>query len=218
MAKEDLPATSGVQDLIDRIRDGGVKAAEAEANRLLDEAQNQANRLLEDARAEAEGMRAQARSEIEMEKAAALASLKLAARDTGLHLQAAVVHAFEETVKRLVSPETRDPQVVRALLLVLAGHSVEEFIDDQDLRVFISDVFVKDGEPAAETDEGMTRAVLGLTGDMLRDGIEIVPSRDVRGGARVQVVDDNLEIDLTDETVSKLLLKHLLPRFRRILE
>jgi V/A-type H+-transporting ATPase subunit E len=34
----------------------------------------------------------------------------------------------------------------------------------------------------------------------------------------VRVVGEDLEIDLTDEAVAQLLLKHLLPRYRAILE
>ena len=45
-----------------------------------------------------------------------------------------------------------------------------------------------------------------------------MPASDVHGGARVQVVGDDLEIDLSDEAVSALILRHLLPRFRAILE
>ena len=46
----------------------------------------------------------------------------------------------------------------------------------------------------------------------------IIPSSEVEGGARVRVVGEDLEIDLTNEAISKLLLKHLLPRYRAILE
>jgi V/A-type H+-transporting ATPase subunit E len=53
---------------------------------------------------------------------------------------------------------------------------------------------------------------------MLREGVEIIPSREVPGGVRVRVVGEDLEIDLTDGAVSKLLLKHLLPRYKSILE
>jgi len=60
--------------------------------------------------------------------------------------------------------------------------------------------------------------VLGISDNMLRDGVEIIPSSDVTGGMRVRVVDQNLEFDLTNEAISKLLLKHLLPRYRSILE
>jgi len=60
--------------------------------------------------------------------------------------------------------------------------------------------------------------VLGISQRMLREGVEIIPSSEVSGGARVRVVGEDLEFDLTDEALSKLLMKHLLPRYRSILE
>ncbi|MDJ0848950.1 MAG: hypothetical protein QNK04_11270 [Myxococcota bacterium] len=218
MADQATPTSAGVQDLISRIRDEGVQSGRTEADKIVAEAQSQAARLVEDARSEIEEMRKKARAEIDTEKAAALEALKLAARDTGLQLEGEVVAAFENTVKRLVAPATRDPEFVRALLLVLAGRAVEEFVKDQELRVFVSDVLFKEAGESAEVDERAKQAVLGYTGEMLREGVEIVPSSEVEGGARVRLVGDALEIDLTDETVHKVLLRHLLPRFRRILE
>ena len=53
---------------------------------------------------------------------------------------------------------------------------------------------------------------------MLRKGIELVPATDVHAGARVRLVDDNLEIDLTDDAISDLLLRRILPRYRQIIE
>jgi V/A-type H+-transporting ATPase subunit E len=56
-----------------------------------------------------------------------------------------------------------------------------------------------------------------LSADVLRKGIELIPSSDVQGGARVRLVDDELEIDLSDEALSEMMLKLLLPRYRKIL-
>jgi V/A-type H+-transporting ATPase subunit E len=53
---------------------------------------------------------------------------------------------------------------------------------------------------------------------MLREGLELLPADDVAGGARVRLVGQDLEIDLTDTAVTRLLLKHLLPRYRDIVE
>ena len=36
-------------------------------------------------------------------------------------------------------------------------------------------------------------------------------------GIRVRLLDDDLEIDLTDEAIAELLLEHLQPRFRAVL-
>ena len=102
-------------------------------------------------------------------------------------------------------------------MLVLAGHAVEDFVKDESMRILVSDVLFKEAGESPEVDARTREAVLGVTSDMLREGIEIVPSSEVEGGARVRLLERNLEIDLTQETVHKLLLKHLLPRFRAIL-
>ena len=101
-------------------------------------------------------------------------------------------------------------------MLVLAGHAVEEFIKDKDLLVRVSDSLFEQGERSDPKRARQT--VLEITSEMLREGIELVPASDVHGGVRVQVVGDDLEIDLSDEAVSALILRHLLPRFRAILE
>jgi len=218
MAEEAVQKSSGVQDLISRIRDEGVQSGKQEAQRLVADAQRQAARTVEDARAEVEEMRQKARGEIESEKNAALEALKLAARDTALQLEADVVSAFESFVRRLVSPELRDPELTRALVLVLGGHAVEEFVKDKQVQVFVSDVLFKEAGESPEVDARAKEGVLRITGDMLREGIELIPSSEVEGGARVRLVGENLEVDLTQETVHKVLMKHLLPRFRSLLE
>ena len=210
--------TSGVQDLIARIRDDGVQAGRQEAEQLLADAQRQAARMLEDARAEVEQMRQKARAEIQTEETAALEALKLAARDTGLRLEAEVVSAFESCVKRLVSPVAHDGSVIRALLLVLAGHAVEEFVKDEEIQVLVSDLLFKEADESPELQERVRHEVLGITGEMLREGVELIPSSEVEGGARVRLVGENLEIDLTEAAIHRVLMKHLLPRFRGILE
>jgi len=67
-------------------------------------------------------------------------------------------------------------------------------------------------------DRAIRATVLGISGNMLREGVELIPSSSVPGGARVKLVGEDLEIDMTDDAISRLLLKHLLPRYKSILE
>ena len=53
---------------------------------------------------------------------------------------------------------------------------------------------------------------------MLREGVSFSASEDVQAGIRVQVKDKDIILDLTEEAVAGLLLQHLQPRFRAILE
>jgi len=217
MAKETLK-TSGVQNLITRIRDDGVQAGKDEAKQIVEQAHREAARLVADAQAQADETRKKALAEIESYKQAALESLKMAARDTGLQLKAAVLAAFERHVKRLITTHEPDPKFVRALVLVLAGQAAEKYLKDKRLKIFVSDLLAGRAKDNKELDKVIRERVLGISGDMLREGVEIIPSSEVSGGARVRVVDEDLEIDLTSEAISKLLLKHLLPRYRAIVE
>jgi V/A-type H+-transporting ATPase subunit E len=53
---------------------------------------------------------------------------------------------------------------------------------------------------------------------MLREGLTLVPDSEIEGGARVRLVQDQLEIDLSDRAISRLIAQRLLPRFRAILD
>ena len=79
---ETTNAASGVQELISRLRDEGVKAGREKSDQIVQEAQEQASHIVAQAKAEAEELLIKARSEIERDKAAAIESLRVAFRDT----------------------------------------------------------------------------------------------------------------------------------------
>jgi len=207
-------SSSGVQELIQRIRDQGVGAAQEEADRLLAEAKQKAADIVSKAKAEADAEKARARQEIEAHRAASLDALQLAARDTVLDLKARVIERFEEFVNRIVVSATRDEQLVRNVVLVIAGRAAEEFVQDKDIEIRISKALL--GEPTMEKEAKLS--ILGLSTEMLREGIELLPDESVEGGARVRLVEEKLEIDLSDKAVARLISQRLLPRFRSILE
>ena len=214
---ETTTTSSGVQELIDRIRDQGVQAAQTEADRVLRDARQQAQEIVARAKAEADAAQAKAREEIEAYRQASLDALRLAARDTVLDLEARVLARFEEFVKRLVVSATRDRELVRSIVLVLAGHAAEEFIQDKEVEVRISSSLLEGPTGPVFKEEGKL-AILGLSSDMLREGLELVPDSEIEGGARVRLVQDKLEIDLSDRAIARLISQRLIPRFKAIME
>jgi len=214
---ETTKTSSGVQELIDRIRDQGVQAAQEKADRLLRDARQQAHEIVSQAKGEAEAAQAKARTETEAYRQASLDALRLAARDTVLDLEARVLARFEEFVKRLVVSSTRDKELVRSIVLVLAGHAAEEFIQDKEVEVRISSALLEGQTDPVFKEEGKL-AILGLSSDMLREGLELVPDSEVEGGARVRLVQDKLEIDLSDRAIARMISQRLIPRFKAIME
>jgi len=208
---------SGVQNLVDRIRDQGILAANEKANKILRDAEAKSAKLLTDAKLEVEKLRETARLEIEADHAAALEALKLSARDAMLQLKAKVSSEFEVFVQRLVTSATRDEQFIKAIVLVLAGHVQEELIEDKDIQIMLSESILT-GKLSEELGERAKQTILSLSSEMLRQGVELIPSSDIQGGANVRLVKDKLEIDLSDKAIASLLYQRMMPRFQAILE
>lgn len=207
--------SSGVKELVERIRDEGVQSARDEADRILTKAKAQAARIVSSAKAEAAAIRKEAAVAIETERTAAIGALRIAARDTELELRSAVLAAFERHVRRLVTDVTTDRSVLRDMILVLAGRAAEELMKDRKAVILVPERLA--GEAPPELEEFLRQSALSLSADVLRNGVELIPSSEVSGGARVRLVDDDLEIDLTDEALSEMMLKLLVPRYRAIL-
>jgi V/A-type H+-transporting ATPase subunit E len=208
---------AGVQTLVDRIRDQGVLAATEKANKIVRDAEAKSAKMLADAKREVEQLREKARIEIESNHAAALEALKLSVRDTVLQLKAKVSSAFEVFVQRLVTSATRDEQFIKSIVLVLAGQVEKELIGDKEIEILISDSILT-GQPNEKLRERTKQTILTLSSEMLREGVELVPSSDIEGGASVRLIKDKLEIDLSDKAISRLLYQRISPRFQALLE
>ena len=208
---------AGVQNLVDRIRDQGVVAATERANMILRDAEAKSAKMLADVKREVEQLREHARVEIEFNHAAALEALKLSARDTVLQLEAKVASAFEVFVQKLVTSATRDEKFIKSIVLVLADHTQKELIGDKEIEILISESILT-GQPNEKLEERAKQTILGLSSEMLREGVELIPSSEIEGGASVRLIKDKLEIDLSDKAIAKLLYQRILPRFKALLE
>lgn len=212
----------GVQQLLTRIRDEGVGAARKEAERILAQAREEAATMRAKARSEANTIIEHARNQVNIEQQSGKEALRLAARDTLLELRATVRRDFEEFVRHLVTRQTRDVGFLRDLIMVVAGQSAERFVNTKRAQIFVDKDLLgaKAAEGLEDTALGaeLSSRTLELSAEMLREGIELIPSHGPSGGARVRLVDEKLELDLSDEAISRMLLRFLLPRFRHIIE
>ncbi|MHC4321492.1 MAG: hypothetical protein ACYST3_04375 [Planctomycetota bacterium] len=196
--------TSGVQELITRLKDNGVKAGRDEAQRMIKDAQEKAVNIVAQARAEAEELLKSTRAEIEVEKNTAKESLKMAIRDTELMLESKLKTRFAEHVKHLISSELEDKEFLKQLILKITSGSCSDIPENKELILLVSK-------------EKLDPLVLEISGTVLRKGIEIKPSETVNAGILIRMKGEDVEIDLSDNAISEILLKYLLPRYRAIL-
>jgi V/A-type H+-transporting ATPase subunit E len=219
MADQGIETSSGVEALISRIRDQGVQAGREEADRVLSQAKREAAQTLEAARREVEAMRANASAEIEAEKTAAMEALRMAERDTILELRTRVTDGFERHVRRLVSESTLDTEFIRTVVLVLAGHAADEFVKDKEAQILVAASMDAGNEQLTKEAIDVAREVtLGISADMLREGIELMRATDDHRGVRVRLINEDVEVDLSEKAISEILLAQLLPRYRAITE
>lgn len=212
--------SSGVEDLIGRLREQGVEAGKAQADELMEQTRLRAEQRLDDARREADAILQKAREEASQTKRAGEEAVQLAVRDAMLRLKSEMVEQFADRVRRLVTKELDDSDFLKQMILEISRRSAppvgqlaklllpEDVVGLEQLR--------RDPE---EVKEGtLSHFVATVTKDMLREGLEIGTRDDQVAGIRIQLQEEDIEIELTDQAIADLLLRHLVPRFRAIME
>ncbi|HBE71220.1 MAG TPA: hypothetical protein DDW52_23995 [Planctomycetaceae bacterium] len=212
MAEKSTTESSGVQQLIDRLHQEGVEKGQTEAEALLASARKQAVEVVDNAKKEAKEILAAAREEAAQTKRAGEEAIRLAGRDSILTLTEELRDGCNRTLQRLIGESLQDQEFLRQLISEIAGQAVPKDAGRLHLE-FLAD----DGEEEKDGESPMDAFAKSLAGQSLREGLTFEVVDSTVPGVRVQVVDEELEIDLTDETLTHLLLKHLSPRFRRIL-
>lgn len=223
-AIQDQPIASGVDELIGRLRDEGVAAGLNEANEILNDARGEARRVVDKANAEAQERLESARKEADAYRAAGEAALKTAMRDMVLEMKAGLSAGFSADVKRLVSHQLQDPELLKQMILEIAARARDStgVTDKDSLEIILPEEVMGLEElrsnPEALEKGALSAFVLGVTREVLQEGVTFSTSDDMTNGIRVQLKDKNLVLDLTEGAVAALILTHLQPRFRAILE
>jgi V/A-type H+-transporting ATPase subunit E len=213
--------SSGVQELIDRLREKGVEEGKEQADRLVDEARRRAAETLDKARQEAAEIVRQAKEEADRLRAAGEEALRLAGRDAVLALKEEISEQFSNQVRRLVSRCLSDEQFMQRLILEIAGRAVPKN-GDQPVELLLPQEAVpleEVGCQAKGAKEGtLSHFVLALAGDMLREGVTFAAAEDNTPGVTVTLVEEDVEVSFHEKAITDFLLRHLLPRFRAVMD
>jgi V/A-type H+-transporting ATPase subunit E len=217
-------ASSGVEALIQKLKDEGVAAGQKKAERIVADAQNRSEWIIQEAEREARLLLANARAESELIKAAGKDALKLAARETLLKVRDGLLAGFDHEVIRLVGEEMAKEEGLRRIILELAGRLRKEsgLDDNREVKIRIPERAVGPGDlrgsPEQLEQDFLSRLTAVIAADLLKEGVLIEAADGPSRGLLIKLEDDNIVIDFTDETVAALLLEHLQPRFRALLQ
>lgn len=217
-------ASSGVEQLIERLREQAVNAGQAKAEDIVANAQKRAAWLIDEAEQEAKNIVGKARAEADALKNAGIDALNLATRDALLKLRDTLLINFSREVQRVVGDQMTDPAIMRQLILALAGQVRDKagLDNNQKITLVLPENIIGVEElrknPEALRQGTLTHLSASIAGDLLRHGVSIDISDQIKTGLIIKLEENAMRIDFTDEAVSALLLKHLQPRFRALLQ
>jgi len=218
------PESGGIETLIARLRQEGVDEGQAEAERILAAAESRASRILTDAETDAKSRVDAAQAETDRLKRAANEALKIAMRDAVLELKQGLTERFAEQVTGTVSDLMRDDEMLKRMILVIAARAREDAgLDDANtMDVILPRAVVGLDDLRRKPEElregSLTHFAAAAAADMLRKGVTFSRAEDDAGGIRMTLTDEGVVLDLTDRAVADVILRHLQPRFRALLE
>lgn len=213
---------SGVQALIDRLREQGIEAGRQNAEKTVADAEARARWVVEQAQEETTRMREQAQAEADRTRTAGQEALQIAVRDALLAVKTDLTQRFAHEIRRLVSDQLKSEDMLQQMILEVAGRSREAIGETEPATVILPRDVVGLNDlrrKPEEMQEGtLAHFVLATATDLMREGVTFGVSEDEQTGIRVRLEGSELTLDLTDEAVANLLLQHLSPRFRALLE
>ena len=212
----------GVETLIERLRSEGVANGRAEADGIVKAAQAEAKATKDKAKEEAEQIVSSARKEAASLEAAGHQALQVAARDAVLDLRNQLEQRCAGEVRRLVREEVQRQELLEKLILEVGGRARAEAENSKQIEVLLPgkpvDLDTLTRDPAAVRDAPLGHFVVLVSRGLLRDGVTLATSRDLKAGIKIRLVDKGIDLDLSDKVITDLLLQHLQPRFRALLE
>lgn len=217
-------ASSGVENLIARLKEEAIKAGQDKAEDIVTDAQKRAEWIIEEAEIEATQIIEKAKTDSELIQSSGLDALQLAGRDALLKLRDTLLGSFSQEVMRLVGKQMAKEETIKELILALAGkvrkkaqldsvqsieiHLPEDAIGIEELRK----------NPEELNNGDLSHLTAAIASDLLRSGVKFDVSKEIQAGITIRLVENNMTIDFTDEAVAGLLLSHLQPRFRALLQ
>lgn len=216
---EGQETSKGIQDLIDRIREKGVNAGREESSRLINDAEHRAEWVLRQAEEQAAEILQKAEQDAEFIRTSGRESLELAFRDIKMKLRDQLSQQFSRQLGKLIVTELQDPETLKQLLISAAGKSK---VPDEQARISLPEEAaglqqLRD-DPALMQGGPLVEMVSEVARELFTQGVEVSADGRMKAGMQIALRGEQVIVDLTERTLADLLLAHLQPRFRAILE
>jgi len=194
-----------VQELIDKIKKDGIKAATDEASRIKTEAQTEARRIVEAAKREADDIISRGKQDAQRSEKAGIAALEQASRN--------LILAFKDEIQ--------------ALLNKIIGERVSANYGEETLKAALPDILKLWAEKGADNlslilPESELSKIQGFFNEQLNNellkGVELKSNRKLPCGFHISNKEGSVYYDFSAEAVAALLSNYLNPKLAEILK
>lgn len=210
----------GVQELIEKLRNQGVDSGRQEAGRIVADAEAQAAATIADAEKRAAAIVSKAREEADFITKAGKEALQLAERNAILELKDYLLEKFSGQIRAVVSHSMESDKLLEAMILEVAGQN--NLRGEQNIEVILPRKVIGVDElrdnPELLKAGGLLEFAMKRASTMLEEGVTFKVGGASQSGVAFRLKDKDIQVELTDEAVAAVLLKHLQPRFRALLE
>ena len=191
-----------VQELIDSIRKDGVAAAEAEAKKILDDAQQRADRIVKEAQQKSDKLIKDGEAAIQRREQSAEAALDQAGRDLLLSVEKRLTGMVEGILTDAISAEMKGKTLEKMLVEIAK----------QDLAAIDSQI-----EISASSYESLSKELIGELKKKLSKGTDIKPVKHIDAGFRIAEKSGSGYISFTPEDLAEMLSAYVSPELQKII-
>lgn len=195
-----------IQEICNILRQETIEPAKVEAQEVINSAHERAKEIIEEAEAKAQKHLESVRQKIDQERNVFHASLEQAAVQSLEALRQEVEKSlFNKELKRVIDAETTKPGVIADLI-----KAIIKSIESKGVSSNISAII-----PESVSSEEVNRLLAEGILKMLKDKSVVIGH--FSGGAKVQLHDERMTIDITDEALRELLTSYVRKDFRKLI-
>lgn len=196
-----------LKDLLDKIKNEGIKAAEDKSRQIESDAKKNADKIISDAKKQAQNMIEDAKIEAEKLMENGEASLQQAARNLMLSVKNEIKTLFEKVIAAKVSGVLSDRQLGSIISKVIEKY-IERKAHVSDLKVLLR---------KSDLDKLKNTFIAGLK-TKLKEKIEFRPTPNIKAGFLVSFDKGKSLYEFTDEALTESLSAYLSQELIKILE
>lgn len=194
-----------LKELIEKIQEEGIKAAEQRAAEIENDARRNAAHILEKAGRESEQLVSEARDKISKMEESARESLRQAGRDLLLSLRKEINTVLKRLMVSDVRPALDPAQMADIVKTLIKGYGGRE---KKDITVLVS----------KEDFEKLEKIFISGLSAETQKGITLKPSEDVAAGFLISYDKEKSHYDFTDKAIVEYISSYINPKLAEILK